>query len=394
PDELQKALDLIRVGKITVNDASKHYHILIVTLYSRLSGLRGSGKPGAKTILSNEEEKFLIYVIQKYQEWQYPLSRSDFISIARTFMIQLNKPNISDYSSLHCWFDHLHKVLFDLNLLDRPEAIYNVDELAFGDDPGRKQVIIKRNSKFATCIQGGSGKSYTTLLICISASGKFLPPYIIYRAHRLFDVWIPRNGFLSSRYNATSSGWNEEPVFFDWLCNHFVPAVKTVKKPMVLLMDGYHSHLSTRIIKYSMDHGIHLECLPPHTTNILQPLDVLTLSKMKRSWRELLSNHYKETNAETLTKQKFALLISNLFKNHLLSAHCSSGFSKAGVYPFDKRATSKEKLLQSATTSESNTSLFQSNTTDKIEDKTSSNTNVVNLRRSSSCPNPSSEDIK
>ncbi|CAF1527385.1 unnamed protein product, partial [Rotaria sordida] len=205
PDKLQKALDLIRDGKITVNDASKHYHIPIATLYSRLSGLRGSGKPGAKTILSNEEEKFLIYVIQKYQEWQHPLSRSDFISIARTFMIQLKKSNISDYSSLHewfysfrkrwhseiklmetyklenlrsisCtqlvvdrWFDHLHKVLFGLNLLDRPEAIYNVDESAFGDDPGRKQVIIKRNSKFATCIQGGSGKSYTTLLICISA---------------------------------------------------------------------------------------------------------------------------------------------------------------------------------------------------------------------------------
>ncbi|CAF1199030.1 unnamed protein product, partial [Rotaria sordida] len=215
PDELQKALDLIRVGKITVNDASKHYHILIVTLYSRLSGLRGSGKPGAKTILSNEEEKFLIYVIQKYQEWQYPLSRSDFISIARTFMIQLNKPNISDYSSLHCWFDHLHKVLFDLNLLDRPEAIYNVDELAFGDDPGRKQVIIKRNSKFATCIQGGSGKSYTTLLICISASGNWLSS-LITKSHKqgtlhLDDVYdLP--DFLKSTplTNKLEANWFDE----------------------------------------------------------------------------------------------------------------------------------------------------------------------------------------
>ncbi|CAF4236938.1 unnamed protein product, partial [Rotaria sordida] len=134
-----------------------------------------------------------------------------------------------------------------------------------------------------------------------------------------------------------------------------------------------------------MDHGIHLECLPPHTTNILQPLDVLTLSKMKTSWRKLLSKHYQETNGETLTKQTFALL------NHLLPAHCSGGFSKAGVYPFGKRAISKEKLLQPATTSESNTSLFQSNTADEIENKTSCNTNVVNLRRSSSCPNLSSE---
>ncbi|CAF4397465.1 unnamed protein product [Rotaria socialis] len=59
--------------------------------------------------------------------------------------------------------------------------------------PGRKYVIIKRDSKYATCAQGGSGKIYTTLLMCTSASGKFLPPYIIYRAPGLCNVWMPRN---------------------------------------------------------------------------------------------------------------------------------------------------------------------------------------------------------
>ena len=70
------------------------------------------------------------------------------------------------------WFSHLQQVLSKLNLFDRPDAIYNVDESGFSDDPGRKQVIIKRDSKYATCTQGGSGKNYTTLLICTSASGK------------------------------------------------------------------------------------------------------------------------------------------------------------------------------------------------------------------------------
>jgi len=53
------------------------------------------------------------------------------------------------------WFGHLHNVLTKLNLFDRPEALYNVDESGFGDDLGRKQVIIKRDSKYATCTQGG-----------------------------------------------------------------------------------------------------------------------------------------------------------------------------------------------------------------------------------------------
>lgn len=66
------------------------------------------------------------------------------------------------------------KTLTDLDLFDRPSAIYNVDESGFGDDPGRKKVIIKRSSKQATCAQGGTGKSYTTVIVCCSASGKYV----------------------------------------------------------------------------------------------------------------------------------------------------------------------------------------------------------------------------
>jgi hypothetical protein len=102
--DLQLALDLIKAGKLTVHAAVQQYHIPTPTIYARLSGLRGEGKPGAKTILSREEEEFLIHVIHKYQQWQQPLTRSDLISIARTYMIELNKKNISNDSLLREWF--------------------------------------------------------------------------------------------------------------------------------------------------------------------------------------------------------------------------------------------------------------------------------------------------
>ncbi|CAF4044322.1 unnamed protein product [Rotaria sordida] len=268
-DDLKTALNLIRKKKMTVDVASTQYHNPRQTLYARLSGSRGGGKPGGVTILSHEEEKFLIHVVHKYQEWQQPLTRSDLISIARTFMLELGKKNITNESSLHewfycfhrrwgseiklvetykfekirsisCtkivvdrWFDHLKQVLSKLNLFNRPEAIFNIDESAFGDDPGRKQVIIKRDSKYATCTHGGSGKRYTTLLICTSASGKFLPPYIIYRAQRLFDAWLPDNAYPGARFNATPSGWSEETIFYDWLCKQFVPAVELIRKLLI-----------------------------------------------------------------------------------------------------------------------------------------------------------------
>jgi len=160
---------------------------------------------------------------------------------------------------------------------------------------------------------GKVGEFIDFRLILFQSFTRFLPPYIIYKGLKLYDAWVPKNGYPGTRYNATPSGWSEENIFYDWLCNQFIPAVKLIKKPVLLLMDGHRSHISTRIIKYCMDNEIHLECLPPHTTTILQPLDVLTLSKVKTSWRKLLSNHFKETRAQTLTKQKFALLVNIIF---------------------------------------------------------------------------------
>ncbi|CAF4210416.1 unnamed protein product, partial [Rotaria sordida] len=121
------------------------------------------------------------------------------------------------------------------------------------------------------------------------------------------------------RYNVTQSGWVEEETFYDWFVNQFCSAVEHIKRPVTLFFDGDHAHISARIVKYAMINKIELECLPPHTTTLLQPLDVVTLNK-----------------------------ISDLWQNHILKGHCSNGFTKSGIYPYDPRAVSKEKLLESS----------------------------------------------
>ena len=149
-----------------------------------------------------------------------------------------------------------------------------------------------------------------------------LPPYVIYQGARLWSTSIPTNGFPGSRYNCTVSGWVEEPVFYYWFKNQFIPHVNTIKRPLILFFDGHSTHISVRIIKVAIDNEIELECLPSHTTTILQPLDVVTLNKIKTAWRTLLTEHNIKTNSSPIDKRRFALLVSLFFCIKDLSEKC------------------------------------------------------------------------
>ncbi|CAF1524853.1 unnamed protein product [Adineta steineri] len=412
--DMQKALDAVRSKELKPLDAAKNNNnIPLATLYARLSGTRGNGPRGAKTILSSEEESFLVQTIEIFEKWQLPLLQNNVIDIARAYMLELGKKinqtapltdwfasfmhrhhdlkltkceNLEKTRSVSCtpliiqrWFETLHGVLSKHKLLDRPNAIFNVDESGFFNDPGRRSVVVRRSTKRVISSQSGSGKEMTTVLICTSASGKLLPPYIVYAGTHLWNTWICKNSFAGTRYNTSLSGWVEEHIFFDWLSQHFIPYVEDIAKPVLLIFDGHKAHISTRIIKLAMDHHIELLCLPPHSTTVLQPLDVVTLAKIKTAWRKLLTAHNTQTNSQKIDKKKFSYLIGNLWRSHILPSHCSSGFSRAGIYPYDPRAVSREKLFVPPTSSSSDP---QSDSTDDIA---LVNQPISRLTRSLSC---------
>ncbi|CAF4769515.1 unnamed protein product [Rotaria socialis] len=237
------------------------------------------------------------------KEWLYGFMNrwNNELKLAKDVKLEKKRSEFTDTMSQYTkWFNHLKHVLKKNQLLNQPNGIWSIDESGFTDDPGRKQVIVKRSRKYSTSSHSGTGKTHATVLMCTSASGECLPPYIIHKGVHLYDTWCPKNGF---------------------------------------------SGTSVEFIKLAMTNGVQLECLPTHSTTILQPLDAVTLTKLKTAWRKLLHQHNFKTNSAPIDKVKFAYLIKDLWKNNLLKSHCQGGFAKADIYPFDPRAVSKEKLL-------------------------------------------------
>ena len=51
----------------------------------------------------------------------------------------------------------------------------------------------------------------------------------------------------------------------------------------LLIMDGYGSHVTARLISFCIDHAIDILILLPHCSHVLQPLDVSMFSPLKKA---------------------------------------------------------------------------------------------------------------
>jgi len=67
-----------------------------------------------------------------------------------------------------------------------------------------------------------------------------------------------------------------------WLA-HFerFPSARLVRSHRLLLLDGYGSHCTKQFIDFCDAHKVVVFCLAPHTSHLLQPLDVVVFQPYK-----------------------------------------------------------------------------------------------------------------
>jgi DDE superfamily endonuclease len=73
-------------------------------------------------------------------------------------------------------------------------------------------------------------------------------------------------------------------IFYNWFRKVFIPSVADIPRPVLLLLDNFVAHRAVSVIELADEHGIHILGFPPHSTHILQPLDVGFLQAFKHWW--------------------------------------------------------------------------------------------------------------
>ena len=218
------------------------------------------------------------------------------------------------------WFATVKDFLKEIGLLSRRGSvadyasnIWNSDETVFCLGTTSKRILARRGDRNVSEIGGASDHQFITVNVCGNAAGVRLPPFILYKGKNLYHSWT-EGGPAGACYGASSSGWMEEANYLKWFEQQFYPAVREKLKtgPIVLFFDGHFSHMSIALIKKARSLGIHLFCLPPNTTHVLQPLDVGVFGPVKTQWRAILKRYKIATRAMNITKERFPSLIKKV----------------------------------------------------------------------------------
>ncbi|CAF3088028.1 unnamed protein product [Rotaria sp. Silwood2] len=374
-ENLLKAVEEYKNGA-TSTDVSSKYGVPGSTVrnHNYNSQMRfGGGRP---TILTSQQEQYLVELLKNLEFIGLRLMKvvvmklgSEYVKLVTGKSVELGRKWLKYFlnrwkgelkvikekkieasrrngftEDIRCgWFEKLELILRTNNLIERPHAIYNCDESGFSDETACEMVIVSHETKQAYEQSGGSGKSFTTSLICGNAAGDILPPFIIYSAKNLNPQWT-LGGPPGSSFAISDSGWITKRLFTDWF-KSFIEHTKNVSKPVLLIMDNHSCHISIEVIELAKQNQILLLLLPPCCTHALQPLDTATFSSAKQSWKRIVTKYFLRSGRKTIRKIDLPALFKELYSSAFTPKQVLAGFSRAGVWPFDSNSM-KEKVAR------------------------------------------------
>jgi len=143
-------------------------------------------------------------------------------------------------------------------------------------------VIVSTEMRHAYHLTSNS-KTQITNLACICADGRWLPSMVLFPGKYVNPSYLVdlSPGCVG---RATPKGWINTESFRFLVKNIFIKNIPPVR-PILLLFDSHGSHIDFQTSKICKENEIELLCLPPHTSHLIQPLDVGVFGPMKQAYR-------------------------------------------------------------------------------------------------------------
>jgi hypothetical protein len=267
----------------------------------------------------------------------------NFVNRTDSLTTRFNRPYdwqralCEDPDTIQGWFELVARTKATYGILD--QDTYNFDETGFMMGRISSQLVVTGSERRGRpkAIQPGN-REWVTVIQGINAAGWAIPPFVIFAGKYHLSAWyqedIPRDWAIA----VSKNGWTTNELGVAWL-KHFVAHTKDrrVGAWQLLLIDGHESHNSLEFQDICRENQIYTLCMPPHSSHLVQPLDVGCFSPLKRAYGDQI-NHLVRNHINHVTKLEFLPAFYAAYQQSITEKNICSSFRAAGLVPYNPEA--------------------------------------------------------
>ncbi|EEA20812.1 hypothetical protein TMatcc_000803 [Talaromyces marneffei ATCC 18224] len=365
--KIQFAISDLKNGRIlNIREATRIYDIPRTTLRDRLKGIEYKGEKRANHHkLTQSDEDSLVKWVLDLDRRGLPPRHSLVRDMVNYLLLQHGKPQVGknwvtnlikrrpeidsksarkyNYERAKCedpkiiqeHIDRVRDAISEYRIL--PEDIYNFDETGFAMGLCSSAKVITGSDRYAwpKLLQPGN-QEWVTAIEATNSTGWAIPSYIIFKAKK--NVRLGWFDDLPSdwRIDISENGWTTDQIGLEWLKTHFIPYIngRSMGSYRMLILDGHGSHLTAEFDRTCTENNIIPICMPPHSSHLLQPLDVGCFAVLKRHYGQQVEQRMRH-GFNHIDKLDFLMAFPQARTEAYTARTIQNSFVATGLVPFN-----------------------------------------------------------
>ena len=366
-NHIKMALQAIKQDpNLSIKRASEIYEVPRTTLIDRRNGINSKRDVRPKSmILTTLEEDTILERIINLIERGFPPRLDDVRDMANLLLetrgalpvgsrwadrfvqrqnalklrfqrrIDYQRALTEDPTVIQAWFALVRNIMNKYGIQD--SDIYNFDETGFLMGMlSYAKVLTTSDRKDKPRTKQPGNREWVTVIQSIYGDGWAILPYVIVKNKCHLLSWYT-NGDLPTtwRVHPSENGWTTNEIGLDWI-HHFQNCTKSraTGKYRLLILDGHNSHRTAYFDEYCKENDIIPLCMPPHSSHILQPLDVGCFGPLKKAYGREIEKMMR-TQITHITKDDFFPAFKQAFFATMGEENVRAGFRGTGLIPYD-----------------------------------------------------------
>ncbi|EGU83431.1 hypothetical protein FOXB_06053 [Fusarium oxysporum f. sp. conglutinans Fo5176] len=352
--------------KLSLHKAARIYEVNYWALRRRRNGIPAASSITPKSRkLSDLEEQIIVQYILDLDSRGFPSRHRDIEQMANRLLADRDaspvgkrwainfikrQPELKtrfqrryDYQRAKCedptvirnWFKLVQNSIAKYGI--RSDDIWNFDETGFMMGVISSGIVITSSERHGRpkSVQPGN-REWVTAVQAINAEGQAIDPFIVVTGQYHLANWYRECDLPGDWVIATSqNGWTDNKLGLEWL-KHFDRSTTkgTNSRYRLLILDGHESHHSADFEIYCEENKIITLCMPPHSSHLLQPLDVGCFGSLKKAYGQEIE-HLIRRSITHISKTEFFPAFYAAFQATMTEENIKGGFRGAGLVPFD-----------------------------------------------------------